>query len=156
MAKQKLSSIDLRVDGHNKISLDVRFQDVPVKLSGDEHAKGFYFRQTHRNNLPADWESQQYKLVKKDGYILLQCSKNNPGLTGLKRIMRYSTYPCYGAAMESIQETYGTNFSYTVEGSDIKLFPILVEEVKQVTSEILDAVKRYETENNLSNKNNEI
>lgn len=161
MTKQKLDKIEILFDNTGKAHPPVvRFQDVDVELRPD--GRGFIFNTSSKT--PSAFKTKAYKLVKLPDHILLKVRITGVPEKGIySRIMNTRSdgykdrFPYYGQKADVIRELYGTMFSCEAQtDGDIKLFPILIEEVKQVRVEILDAIKRYETENDLIRKNNEI
>lgn len=146
MSKPKIESIKINnYDG--KIEVKVRFANCQCRITRE--SKGFAIRSV---GLTSNWYDYKYKLVKYPDHILLKSDKNDKTLTGTKKIMDNCRYPYYGVQADKVIEEYGSEYDVIPEGDNIKLFPVRIEEVKQVTEEILEAIKRYETENNLIKK----
>lgn len=149
MAKPAISTITIKGDSTNKIDLDIRFKDIEASLW--EGKGGFRFDESKLNS---NWQTLRYKLVKEDNHVLLQAvDKGGKTIVKSKQYDYDYRYPVYYPSDEAIIEQYGTMFRIEKDGKNIKLFPIFVKEVKEINSEILKAIERYETENNLIQDN---
>jgi hypothetical protein len=147
----KLKSINITFVATDKIALDVRFTDVAVELKGP----GFVFKNDVFLQTLYRHGNTSFKVVKKDEFILLQSIKTDPNLNGFKnmnssRASDYEYFYPYNTKATRIPtiERYGTNFSATMNGYDIELRPILIEETKDIRQEILKAIMRYDQKNN--------
>ena len=145
MIKPKINSVDITVDGNDKIEILVRFQDVDAELK--PNGGGFTFS---NSKLKPGWHSKRYKLVKNDDHIFLKMVDTGGQKIVCSKQYDYDLrYPVYQKPLSDLIEQYGSNFSIEKDGDNIKLFPIYMKEVKQVTKEMLNLLERYSNENNL-------
>jgi len=144
----KLKSINVKFAANDKIELDVRFEGVDIELE----QKGFILAASILTKLNSNYT---FKLVKKADHILLQSNKTDPTLKGCNSIKSnrgsgYKWYFPYGTTtlQNRVIEKYGKNFSAKMNGDDIELHPVFIEEIKNLRQEILTAIMRYDQKNN--------
>lgn len=164
MAKPKVNSMDVKFPVTGDPIIEVRFQDVDVELL--LAGRGFTFNDVSaKTPQGSTWQRESYKLVKNPDHILLEHRDRTKAVkqTGVfsnilsvRRDGYQYRYPHYGNKADATREIYGSQFRFEMAGKDIKLFPINMNEAKQIRKEILDAIKRYENENNLISNYNEI
>jgi len=146
----KLHSINVILGANDEIKFNVRFQNVNVELKG----AGFFIARPIIETLYRNGNTA-FKVFKKEDYILLKSKKSDSSLKGCKnlnanRASGYEYFYPYNTTATRVptEEKYGTNFKLEMDGDDIKLYPILIDETKSIRKEILTAIMRYDQKNN--------